>query len=108
MSTTEALHTQLDNLRLDLQCLEVENKKLREEQGENETTEQLELLEREVEELCQSLHESQEREVSSNEELVSSREERDKLQRENKQLECELAQSRARCKDVYNELKDSS
>ena len=105
MSTTEALRTQLDNLRLELQRLEVENKKLREEQGEDETIEQRELLEREVEELRQSLHESQEREVSSNEKLVSSREERDKLQRENEQLECELAQSRARCEDVCNELK---
>jgi len=59
----------------------------------------------EVEELRQLLHELQEREVSSSEEFVSSREERDKLQRENKQLEYELAQSWARCEDVSNKLK---
>jgi len=55
---------------------------LKEEQEENELTGQREQLEQEVEELCQSLHEVQKREVSSNEELVSSLEERDKLQQD--------------------------
>jgi len=60
MSTTDTLRIQLDNLRHEVQWLEAENNRLREEQEENKTTEQCEQLEQE-EELCQSLHEVQEK-----------------------------------------------
>ena len=78
---------------------------MREEQEDNKTTEECKQLDLEVEELHQSLHEAQEREVSSNEELVSSHEEWDKFQHKNEQLTHELAQSRARCEDVSDDLK---
>jgi len=45
MNTTDALRIQLDNLRHEVQRLEVENNKLKEEQEENELTDQHEQLE---------------------------------------------------------------
>jgi len=79
---------------------------LKDEQQLNssEVETQCEQLTKEVEELCRSLHEAQENEVSYNEELYASREERDNLQRENEQLVHELAQRRVRCEDVTSEL----
>ena len=48
------LRTQLDNLQLEIQWLEVENNKLKDEQQSNEVEMQHEQLTKEVEKLCQS------------------------------------------------------
>ena len=66
MSTTETLCTQLDNLQLEIQWLDVKNNKLKDRQQSNEAEMQLEQLTKEVEKLYQSLNEAQEKEVSCN------------------------------------------
>jgi len=68
MTTCEALKIQLDTMQLECQALQVENARLR---GENPQTaakieterEELSGLKQEVEELCQTLHESRETEL---------------------------------------------
>ena len=67
MSTTEALRTQVDNLRLEIQQLQVENAKLKSqlvEESVSEPSGETSALKKEVEELCQRLHEAQKREVN--------------------------------------------
>ena len=68
MSTTEALRTQVDNLRLEIQQLQVENARLKSqfvEENVSESSRDTSALEEEVEELRRRLHEAQEREVNS-------------------------------------------
>ena len=62
MSTTEALRTQVDNLRLEIQQPQVENVKLKSQvaEGLNEPSESASTLEVEVEDLRRRLHEAQE------------------------------------------------
>ena len=66
MSATKALQLQLDNLRHQVHQLQVKNEKLKSEvsNGQGDEIEQLQV---EAGELRQSLHDAQEREVSSNE-----------------------------------------
>ena len=68
MSTTEALRTQVDNFRLEIQQLQVENARLKHQLVEeyvNESAGDTSALKEEVEELCWQLHKAQEREVNS-------------------------------------------
>ena len=68
MSTTETLRTLVDNLRLEIQQLQVENARLKTptvEGNVSEPSEEASVLKSEVEELRRRLHEVQEREVNS-------------------------------------------
>ena len=72
MSATEALQLKLDNLRHQVHQVQVRNEKLKLEvsNGQGDKIEQLQV---EAGELQQSLHDAQEREVSSNELLHKNR-----------------------------------
>ena len=67
MSTIKALRTLIDNLRFEIQKLQVENTRLKTQVEDNisESSEGTSTLKAEVEELHQRLHEAQEREVNS-------------------------------------------
>ena len=113
MSATEALQLQVDNLRHQLHQLQVENEKLRVEvsTGQGEGTAEVEQLREEVIELRQSLHEAQEREVSSNELLHKSRGEYNELksaydvvEHESERLTSNLDEYRARYEQTREEL----
>ena len=67
MSTTEALRTLVDNLRLEIEQFKVENTRLKTQAAENESSESsdgVSALKEEVEDLRRRLHEAQEREVN--------------------------------------------
>ena len=113
MSATEALQLQVDNLRHQLYQLQVENEKLRVEvsTGQGEGTAEVEQLREEVIELRQSLHEAQEREVSSNELLHKSRGEYNELksaydvvEHESERLMSNLDEYQARYEQTREEL----
>ena len=72
MNATKALQLQLDNLHHQVHQLQVENEKLKSEVS-NGQGDKIEQLQAEAGELRQSLHDAQEREVSSNELLHKSR-----------------------------------
>lgn len=74
MSTTEALQLQIDYLHHQLHRLEMENDKLRVEVSISKEKGAMEVnqLQQEICELHHSLHEAQEREVSSNDLLNNS------------------------------------
>ena len=113
MSTTKALQLQVDNLRHQLHQLQVENEKLRVEvsTGQGEGTDEVEQLREEVIELQQSLHEAQEREVSSNELLDKSHGEYNELksaydvvEHESERLTSDLNEYQARYEQTHEEL----
>ena len=114
MSTIEALQLQLDNLRHQLQEVQVENEKLKAGVSTDHTVEvdsKVEQLQGEVDELRWSLHEAQELEVGSSDLLNKSREEYnalkcqyDEVASENEQLTSEIAEYRARYERTYKEL----
>ena len=86
MSSTEALRIQLDNLQRNMQELEVENAKLREERpntaqeidADKQRQKQLEEATKEIAELRQRLHEAQESQVNFEEEINSMQSENDR------------------------------
>ena len=121
MSTTEALRTQLDNVRREVHELQVENQKLRTQCSE----EAWEELKEEVTDLRRQLHMAQENEAGTNQNLSESREEVTELKQQinelnehvnklqqtiselssdNEQLDSELAQSRVQHDDITQEL----
>lgn len=113
VSTTEALSMQLDNVRQEIHRLQVENQKLQTQCSEKAWEE----LRREVTDLRQQLHVSQEDEVGANQNLSELREEVNELKQqinelsklqqkiselssENEQLDGKLAQSQARYDNI--------
>ena len=113
MSTTEALRTQVDNLWLEIQQLQVENVKLKSQvtEGLNEPSESASTLEVEVEDLRQRLHEAQEREVNSEQRVQDLEEEHEAakvtladLQEKQKMISQETLQLREQCSNYVKEI----
>jgi len=115
MSTTEAPHTQLDNVRYELQELQVENRRLRAEVNDKTGADQ---QESEILELRKQLHEAQENEVSNSEQLLQAHEQVNEshaainelelllktAKSDNENLEAELAQAQARHELMVQEV----
>ena len=114
MSTTEALRTQVDNLRLEIQQLQVENVKLKSQvmEGTSEPSKgRASTLEVEVEDLRRRLHEAQEREVSSEQRAQDLEGEHEAtkvtladLQEQQKMISQEALHLREQCNNYVREI----
>jgi len=109
---------ELDNVRHELQELQVENRRLRAGLSEgSDNSAEVKQLESEVEELRQQLYEARESEVKASEQLSQAREQTNELRAKvdklkllledaksvNEKLETELAQARARHESMVQE-----
>ena len=114
MSTTEALRTQVDNLRLEIQQLQVENARLKSqlvEENVSESSRDTSALEEEVEELRRRLHEAQEREVNSEQRVQDLTEEHEAvkvkfsdLQEQQTMISQEALELREQCNNYIKEI----
>jgi len=114
MSMTKTLRTLVDNLRLEIQQLQVENARLKTptvEGNVSEPSEEASVLKAEVEELRRRLHEAQEREVNSEQRVRDLEEEHEAtkvklsdLQDQQRMMSQEAVELREQCNNYVNEI----
>ena len=112
MSTTEALRTLVDNLKHEIQQLQVENARLKADRNEAEPSGETQGLKEELVELRQQLHEAQEREVDSEQRVRELEEQHEAmevklsdLQEEREMISQEASQLCEQCSNYVNEIK---
>ena len=114
MSMTEALRTQVDNLTLEIQQLQVENAKLKNQLVEGNVSESpgdMSALKQKVEELRRRLHEAQEREVNSEQRVLDLQEEHEAakvkfsdLQEQKTMISREASELHEQCNNYIKEI----